>query len=78
MNLLRNDFASFWLSLDDNNKQKFIKLVKNHKNDKTEYKLKYVDKLCMRVENNKQYLMFINNNVDSYENENSNDDNSYN
>lgn len=76
MNLLRNDFVSFWLSLDENNKEKFIKLVKDHKNDKTEYKLKYVDKLCLRVEDNKQYLMFINNNVDSYEDENSNDDNS--
>jgi hypothetical protein len=30
----------------------------------------------LRVEDNKQYLMFINNNVDSYEDENSNDDNS--
>jgi len=64
LNLLRNDFISFWLSLDDDNKEKFIMLVKNHKNDKNEYKIKYVDKLCIRVENNKEYLMFINNNVD--------------
>jgi hypothetical protein len=35
-------------------------LVKDHKN---EYKLKYVDKICIRVENNKEYLIFINNNV---------------
>lgn len=39
-------------------------LVKDHKNDKNEYNLKYIDKLCIRVENNKEYLMFINNNVD--------------
>jgi hypothetical protein len=64
LNLLRNDFTSFWLSLDDDNKEKFIMLVKDHKNDKNEYNLKYIDKLCIRVENNKEYLMFINNNVD--------------
>jgi len=61
VNLLKNDFTSFWLSLDDENKEKFIKLVKNYKDDKKEYKIKYVDKICMRYENNNQTLMFINN-----------------
>jgi hypothetical protein len=70
LNLLRNDFTSFWLSLDDDNKEKFIMLVKDQKNDKNEYKLKYVDKLCIRVENNKEYLMFINNNADIDDNDN--------
>ena len=61
VNLLKNEFTSFWLSLDDENKEKFIKLVKNYKDDKKEYKIKYVDKICMRYENNNQTLMFINN-----------------
>jgi hypothetical protein len=61
VNLLKNDFTSFWLSLDDENKEKFIKLVKNYKDDKKEYKIMYVDKICMRYENNNQTLMFINN-----------------
>jgi hypothetical protein len=67
VNLLKNDFTSFWLSLDDENKEKFIKLVKNYKDDKKEYKINYVDKICMRYENNRQTLMFINNRYNRYD-----------
>ena len=74
VNLLKNDFTSFWLSLDDENKEKFIKLVKNYKDDKKEYKINYVDKIYMRYENNRQTLMFINNRYDDIEEEDNDDE----
>jgi hypothetical protein len=63
VNLLRNDFTSFWLSLDNKNKERFVKLVKDYRDNKKEYKINYIHKICMVWENNKEILMFINNNI---------------
>ena len=84
INLLRNDFTQFWISLDNDNKNKFIQLVINHAKDKDKnlHKINYIDKLCLQCENNKQYLIFIknrsNNSYNNRCNNNNNNNNSYN
>jgi len=57
INLLNNDFPRFWLSLDDDNKNKFIEIISNQDNNK--YKIKKPKNLVYTYDNGKKNYKFI-------------------
>jgi hypothetical protein len=57
INLLNNDFPRFWLSLDDENKLKFIEIIENK--DETKYNIKKPKNLMYTYENGKKIYKFI-------------------
>ena len=60
INMLTSDFLSFWISLDEENKNKFINVVINYKNNKNkEYNVNMKCKLRTEFNNGKPYLIML-------------------
>ena len=57
INLLNNDFPRFWLSLDDENKIKFIEIIENQNDIK--YNIKKPKNLVYTYENGKKIYKLI-------------------
>jgi hypothetical protein len=58
--MLTSDFSSFWLSLDETNKQKFISVVINYKNNNNNnYDINMKCNLRTEFNNGKPYLILL-------------------
>ena len=58
INLLNNDFPRFWLSLEDEEKKKFMLIILNENKNEEKYKIKYPDNFVYSYNNGKKNNYF--------------------